>query len=469
MTFISYAQNFEDVMLHRVLGHVARGFYVDIGAQHPVDDSVTKAFSVAGWRGINIEPVQQWFDMLVSDRPHDLNLNVAIGEKGELRLFEVQGTGLSTTDPELAARYRADGKDVVEHVVPAVTLDSVLDEHRVDEVHFLKVDCEGAERAALASFSFDRVRPWVVVVEATEPNSQVGNEEKWEDILLDHAYILAYYDGLNRYYVPREREALLASFAAPPNVFDDFIRARDQLAHDELHDLHFRAHDMVQELTSLRPTVAQLAASLDAANRQHDERIALAGAQEAHLRTALAALTEQAASASARVADLERALVDLRIETAADRINDERRQADRTIADLRAQEAELHVEVSRRDDYIHSLLTSSSWRITAPWRGGRLALNKVARVGWRMGRPAVARLARTARPAMRATLRIPGVRRIVARAFGPHTRIGRRARAFFAPPPHPGDATFVAPGALTEQGQAMEALLKRMISKRSEG
>ncbi|UPG91107.1 FkbM family methyltransferase [Luteibacter aegosomaticola] len=469
MTFISYAQNFEDVMLHRVLGHVARGFYVDIGAQHPIDDSVTKAFSVAGWRGINIEPVRQWFDMLVSDRPHDLNLNVAIGEKGELRLFEVQGTGLSTTDAELAARYQASGKEVFEHVVPAVTLDSVLAEHGVDEVHFLKVDCEGAERAALASFSFDRVRPWVVVVEATEPNSQIGNEEKWEDILLDHAYILAYYDGLNRYYVPRERDALLASFAAPPNVFDDFIRARDQAAHDALHDLHFRAHDMVQELTSLRPTVAQLAASLDAANRQHDERIALAVAKEADLRSGLDSLAEQAASASARVTDLEHAMALLRVETGADHMDAERRKAERTIADLRAREAAFHAEVSRRDDYIHSLLTSSSWRITAPWRGIRLVANKVARGSWRLVRPVVVRVVRAAIPAMRAMLRIPGVRPVVARALGPHTRIGRRIRAFFAPAPHPGDATFVAPEALTEQGQAMEVLLKRMINRRTEG
>ena len=42
--FKSYAQNFEDLMLYRALGHLERGFYIDIGAQHPKIDSVSKAF-----------------------------------------------------------------------------------------------------------------------------------------------------------------------------------------------------------------------------------------------------------------------------------------------------------------------------------------------------------------------------------------------------------------------------------------
>jgi hypothetical protein len=32
MPFISYAQNYEDVILWRALRHVEKGFYVDVGA-----------------------------------------------------------------------------------------------------------------------------------------------------------------------------------------------------------------------------------------------------------------------------------------------------------------------------------------------------------------------------------------------------------------------------------------------------
>lgn len=56
MSFISYAQNYEDVMLWRALKHIANGFYIDVGAAWPDKHSVTKAFYDRGWRGINIEP-----------------------------------------------------------------------------------------------------------------------------------------------------------------------------------------------------------------------------------------------------------------------------------------------------------------------------------------------------------------------------------------------------------------------------
>ncbi len=40
MTFISYAQNFEDVILRRALQGVDKGFYMDVEAWLPDQDSV---------------------------------------------------------------------------------------------------------------------------------------------------------------------------------------------------------------------------------------------------------------------------------------------------------------------------------------------------------------------------------------------------------------------------------------------
>ena len=59
--FVSYAQNFEDVILWRALHDVTPGFYIDIGANSPTIDSVTKAFYERGWRGINVEPPLHFF------------------------------------------------------------------------------------------------------------------------------------------------------------------------------------------------------------------------------------------------------------------------------------------------------------------------------------------------------------------------------------------------------------------------
>ena len=58
MSIVSYAQNFEDVLLWRALGDVVGARYLDIGAQNPVVDSVSLAFYQAGWRGVHVEARQ---------------------------------------------------------------------------------------------------------------------------------------------------------------------------------------------------------------------------------------------------------------------------------------------------------------------------------------------------------------------------------------------------------------------------
>ena len=122
MTFVSYAQNYEDVILRRALGDVEKGFYIDVGAYHPFVDSVSKAFYDAGWHGINIEPVSEWYKKLQQDRPNDINLQIAVGaRKGNLDFFEVVGTGLSTHDKLIAERH------VQEHKLPRDGVDDGYD------------------------------------------------------------------------------------------------------------------------------------------------------------------------------------------------------------------------------------------------------------------------------------------------------------------------------------------------------
>src|SRR4051794_41872134 len=76
---VSYAQAGEDVVLRRVLGDQPPGLYVDLGANDPVADSVTKHFYDHGWRGVNVEPVPSVFAQLAAARSDDVNLNVAAG------------------------------------------------------------------------------------------------------------------------------------------------------------------------------------------------------------------------------------------------------------------------------------------------------------------------------------------------------------------------------------------------------
>lgn len=225
MGFISYAQNFEDVMLWRALQHVPQGFYIDVGANDPEVDSVTKAFYDRGWHGINIEPVPQWFARLSQQRPRDMNLQVAVGaEPGEMVFYEVPSTGLSTGRGEIARAHKTDrGYALHESVVQVETLTSIYRRLGAGPVHFLKVDVEGFEKEVLQGIDFSVLRPWVLVIESTRPLTSEQDHHAWEPLLLAAGYLHVYFDGLNRYYLAPERLELRSHFATPPNVFDNFI------------------------------------------------------------------------------------------------------------------------------------------------------------------------------------------------------------------------------------------------------
>src|SRR5258708_7170366 len=164
MPFISYAQNFEDVILWRVLKEIEKGFYVDVGAQDPDVESVTRAFYERGWSGINIEPVDEYYNKLTQVRSRDVNLKVAAGREPGLRtLYTFAGSGLSTLDSEISARHQAEGLTPKEIVVPIITLNKVLEDSPASIIHLLKIDVEGAEREVLEGLDLKRIRPWIIV------------------------------------------------------------------------------------------------------------------------------------------------------------------------------------------------------------------------------------------------------------------------------------------------------------------
>lgn len=222
MTFVSYAQNFEDVMLWRALKHIEKGFYVDVGAQDPIIDSVSKAFYERGWRGIHIEPVPQYTELLRKDRPDETVLQVALADtEGTLELNVIPNTGLSTFVDAYAQRHKLEwGYDYYRIQVPVLTLKSALQALGGKDVHWLKIDVEGLEEKVLRGWDSQTLRPWVMVVEATIPSSPEAGYASWDPILTAADYQFVYFDGLNRFYIAKEHAELAEAFSCPPNVFD---------------------------------------------------------------------------------------------------------------------------------------------------------------------------------------------------------------------------------------------------------
>lgn len=222
---ISYAVNREDVLLARAFAGQTKGFYIDVGAFHPIIHSLTRHFYQLGWRGINIEPGES-FHQFSEDRPEDINLQVALSDRcGTRTLFAFPSDSepeLSTLAEDHLEHLASLGLKPIQRTIRVETLAAVCERYAPPTIDLLSIDVEGHEKQVIDGADFERFRPRVIVVEATRPLTPIPSHHEWEPLLLRAGYRLALFDGLNRYYTPPEESILAERLSVPVNVFDQY-------------------------------------------------------------------------------------------------------------------------------------------------------------------------------------------------------------------------------------------------------
>jgi FkbM family methyltransferase len=308
MKFLSYAQNFEDVILNRAFKGQDQGFYLDVGAAHPIGHSVTKNFYERGWHGINIEPGSAAFAMVVADRHRDVNLNVGISEApGELTFYEAPDSlGISTFNDDWREKWQTrDGEHFVQKTVKVMTLTQVCELYVHQPIDFLKIDVEGHEPKVLAGADLYRWRPKVVCVE--------GDRELYQTKLIEANYLHATFDGVNHYFVAAEHSHLIPLLAQPVSlVMDNFElyetvceRIGHQSAVKHLGEARLRCDQLEFEMSKAREASQQ--SGSDVSSQELIEAIAIRDELEATLQetlTKLAELTNRHEVLRAKVAPL---------------------------------------------------------------------------------------------------------------------------------------------------------------------
>ena len=184
-------------------------------------------------------------------------IEAAINEHdgGTVELLEIGDARLSTLVTSIGEKHERDGWALTRVQAPSRRLDSVLREaHWADEdIHWLSIDTEGAEEAVLRSLDLREFRPWIIVVEATKPQSSEPSHHDWEPLLLGSGYQFTLFDGLSRFYLSDEKWDELHEFlVAPANVLDRFITYRSQERELELQRLMQATVDLNSALGGTR-------------------------------------------------------------------------------------------------------------------------------------------------------------------------------------------------------------------------
>lgn len=227
---ISFAQNYEDLILSGLLRDVENGFYVDVGANHPQLDSVTKLFYDRGWSGINIEPNDSLHTQLATERPRDININLGVASQSGTLSFRFYPLldGMSTFSVQSMESVSAAWPDAnyLDKSVDVTTLTEIFNAHKpVSHIHFMKIDVEGLELEVLLGNSWKKYRPWIICIE--DPHDLPDASARQDAIiayLKSWEYSKVFFDGINSYFIARERQALWENFSYARDVLLNGVR-----------------------------------------------------------------------------------------------------------------------------------------------------------------------------------------------------------------------------------------------------
>ncbi len=165
---LSYSQEGEDVVLASLINK-PHGYYIDVGAHHPMRLSNTYYYYKQGWNGINIDAAPGSMAMFQELRARDTNLEIAISDSESICDFYIFLEGaLNTFNKELAEKYLRIGNKLKEIIkIPTKTLASVLQDYlpKDQKIDFMNVDVEKFDTQVLISNDWNRYRPKVIMIE----------------------------------------------------------------------------------------------------------------------------------------------------------------------------------------------------------------------------------------------------------------------------------------------------------------
>ncbi len=170
----SYSMDGEDIEISNYFNNKKNGFYVDVGAYHPIERNNTMLLYLNGWEGINIDISDFSIKLFNHLRPKDNNLNLAISKKeGSVEMFYQKKLSQLSTIKKGHAQKNFQGS-IKTKEISSKTLTSVLNNSKFKEkkIDFLDIDVEGADIDVLESLDFNLYSPELICVEVIEKNNE---------------------------------------------------------------------------------------------------------------------------------------------------------------------------------------------------------------------------------------------------------------------------------------------------------
>jgi FkbM family methyltransferase len=166
---LSFSQSGEDAVFKALTRNKKNGFFVDVGAHHPIRFSNTFSLYLDGWRGINIDPIPGIQKIFDSIRPEDINLEYAVGKRESSFFYQFYEGAYNTFDQNIAESIinKKISKLIQKISINKFPLAEVLDKHLPDNktIDLLSVDAEGLDVEILNTNNWEKYRPLYICAE----------------------------------------------------------------------------------------------------------------------------------------------------------------------------------------------------------------------------------------------------------------------------------------------------------------
>ena len=163
----SYSMFGEDKFIQKYYKNKKKGFYIDVGAYHPLDGSNTQLLYKKGWSGINLDINYYSIKLFNFLRKRDRNIHSGVSiKKGKLTMFYRKEINMLNTLDEKMAKINF-RKGYYKKHIQVDTLDHLLKKNlkKNDKIDFINIDAEGLELKVLRSLNFKIYKPQLICVE----------------------------------------------------------------------------------------------------------------------------------------------------------------------------------------------------------------------------------------------------------------------------------------------------------------
>lgn len=185
----------EQELVRSFFENCPEGFFVDVGANDPFKDSQSFHLESLGWKGLLIEPLPSYCDLLRQHRSGRVIQMACSSPENHGKTLPIHVAGVHSTLEAQPIAIGAVAQGVIH--INVQTLDSILEENQVvPGFDLLSIDVEGHEMELFKGFNLARWQPRLVLLE-----DHVTNHQKHRH-MVGSGYRLLLRTGLNSWYVP---------------------------------------------------------------------------------------------------------------------------------------------------------------------------------------------------------------------------------------------------------------------------